>query len=179
MFVKWIASLIVAVNANNRAGEIAAGISFGLLLALIPSGNLLWVVLFILTFFLKIHLGAELLFLALFKLLAPLADGLLHRLGLLVLSQPFLTGVFTKAYNLPLLPLSRFNNTVVMGGLVAGIALWVPAFLLFRWLVILYKRQWRERIARSRLVRALNRVPLIATIGNAVRKIGGTALSLR
>jgi uncharacterized protein (TIGR03546 family) len=179
MFVKWIATLIVAVNANNRAGEVAAGVSFGLLLALVPSGNLLWLVLFIVTFFLKIHLGAELLFLALFKLPAPLADGLLHRLGLLVLSRQGLTGFFTRAYNLPLLPLSRFNNTVVMGGLIAGIVLWVPAFFLMRRLVVLYRRRWREKIAGSRLVKALGRVPLIAAIGNAVRKIGGAALSLR
>ena len=179
MFVKWIATLIVAINANNRAGEVAAGVSFALLLALIPSGNLLWFCLFLVTFLLKIHLGAELLFLALFKLLAPLTDGLLHSLGLLVLGQPFLADLFTGAYNLPLLPLSRFNNTVVMGGLIAGIVLWVPVFLLFRWLVILYRRGLRDRIAGSRLVKALRRVPLIATLGNAVRKIGGAAMSLR
>jgi uncharacterized protein (TIGR03546 family) len=179
MFVKWIATLVVAINANNRAGEVAAGVSFALLIALIPSGNLLWFCLFLITFFLKINLGAELLFLALFKLLAPLADGLLHRLGLLVLNLPFLRELFSGAYNLPLLPLSRFNNTVVMGGLVAGIVLWVPVFLLFRQLVILYRRTLRDRIAGSRLVKALRRVPLIATIGNAARKLGGTALSLR
>jgi uncharacterized protein (TIGR03546 family) len=179
MFVKWVATLIVAVNANNRAGEVTAGVSFALLLALIPSGNLLWFFLFLITFFLKIHLGAELLFLALFKLLAPLTDSLLHRLGLVVLNQPFLAGLFTGAYNLPLVPLSRFNNTVVMGGLVAGIVLWVPVFLLFRRLVVLYRRRLRDRIANSRLVKALRRVPLIATIGNAVRKVGGAAMSLR
>ena len=44
--------------------------SCALLLALIPSGNLLWFCLFVLTFFLKINLGAELLFLALFALSA-------------------------------------------------------------------------------------------------------------
>ena len=179
MFVKWIATLVVAVNSNNRAGEVAAGVSSALLLALIPSGNLLWFCLFLITFFLKINLGAELLFLALFKLLAPLTDGLLHRLGFLVLNQPFLRDVFSGAYNLPLLPMSRFNNTVVMGGLVAGIVLWVPVFLLFRQLVVLYRRTLRDRIAGSRLVKALRRVPLIATIGNAVRKLGGAALSLR
>jgi uncharacterized protein (TIGR03546 family) len=179
MLVKWIATLIVAINANNRAGEVAAGVSFALLLALVPSGNLLWFCLFVIPFFLKINLAGELLFLALFKLLAPLTDGLLHRLGLVVLGQPLLSDLFTAAYNLPLLPLSRFNNTVVMGGLVAGIALWVPVFLLFRWLVVLYRRGLRDRIAGSRLVKALRRVPLIATIGNAVRKIGGAAMSLR
>ena len=179
MFVKWIASLIVAVNANNRTGEIAAGVSFALLLALVPSGNLLWFTVFVITFLLKINLAGELLFLALFKLLVPLADGLLHRLGVLVLTQPILAGGFTYAYNLPVLPLSRFNNTVVMGGLVAGLLLWIPVFLLFRWLVILYRRSLRDRIAGSRLVKALGRVPLVATIGNAVRKLGGAALSLR
>ena len=47
MFVKWVATLIVALNANNRAGEDAAGVSFALLLALIPTGNLLWLLLFV------------------------------------------------------------------------------------------------------------------------------------
>jgi uncharacterized protein (TIGR03546 family) len=179
MFVKWIAALFVAINANNRPGEVAAGVSFALLLALIPSGNLLWIALFIITFLLKINLAAELLFLALFKLLAPLADGLLHRLGALVLSQPALSNAFCTAYNLPLLPFSRFNNTVVMGGLIAGLLLWIPGFLIFRRLVIVYRRRWREKIAGSRLVKALGRVPLVANIANAVRKIGGAAVSLR
>ena len=90
-----------------------------------------------------------------------------------------LANLFARAYNLPLLPLSRFNNTVVMGGLIAGIVLWVPVFLVFRQLVIAYRRRLRDKIAGSRLVQSLRRVPLIATIGNAVRKIGGAAMSLR
>ena len=179
MFVKWIAALIVAVNANSRAGEVAAGVSFALLLALIPGGNLLWPVLFVLTFLLKINLAAELLFLALFKLAVPLADGLLHRLGALVLTRPFLSELFTGAYNLPILPFSRFNNTVVMGGLVAGLLLWLPVFLLFRHLVILYRRTLRDRIAESRPVKALARVPLVASIAGAVRRIGGAAVGMR
>jgi uncharacterized protein (TIGR03546 family) len=179
MFVKWIATLIVAINANNRAGEIAAGISFALLLALIPTGNLLWFALFVITMLLKINFAALLLFLALFKLLVPLADGLLHRLGLLVLSLPLLSDFFSTGYNLPLLPLTRFNNTVVMGGLVAGLLLWVPVFLLFRRLVVAYRRSLRDRIAGSRLLRALGRIPLVATIGSAVHKVGGAALRLR
>ena len=179
MVIKWVAALMVAINANNRAGEVAAGISFALLLALIPSGNLLWIVLFIVTFLLKINLAGELLFLALFKLLAPLTDGLLHRLGAWMLNQPFLQDPFTAAYNLPLLPLSRFNNTIVMGGLIAGLLLWIPVFFLFRQLVILYRRRLRDKIAGSKLVKALGRVPLVASIGNMVRKLGGPYLTVR
>jgi uncharacterized membrane protein len=87
--------------------------------------------------------------------------------------------VAINANNLPLLPLSRFNNTVVMGGLIAGIALWVPVFLLFRYLVNLYRSGLRDGIAGSRQVKALRRVPLVMKIGNAVCKLGGAAVSLR
>ncbi len=67
--IKGIARLIVALNANTRPGEIAAGAAFGLLLALVPGGNLLWSVLFILTFFLKINMAMELLLLGLLALI--------------------------------------------------------------------------------------------------------------
>jgi hypothetical protein len=43
--IRGIAYLVVALNANTRPGEIAAGAACGVLLALIPGGNLLWIVL--------------------------------------------------------------------------------------------------------------------------------------
>jgi uncharacterized protein (TIGR03546 family) len=175
--IRWIATIVVAINANSRAGEVAAGIAFALLLALIPGGNLLWGVLFLLTFLLKINLAAELLFLALLRLLVPLADGPLDRLGYLVLSLPPLRPVFTALYNLPVVPLTRFNNTLVMGGLVAGLVLWLPLFFVFRALVFLYRLRLRDRLAGSRLVRAFRRVPLVAAIAAAARKLGPAALS--
>ena len=179
MLVKLIARVVVALNANSRPGEMAAGAAMGLLLALVPGGNLLWAGLFALAFFLKINLAAMFLFLALFRLLAPLADGSLDRLGAVILSLPLLRGMFTGLYNLPLVPFTRFNNTVVMGGLVAGLVLFVPVFVLIRMLVGLYRRRLRERIAQSRLGQAVRRVPLFAAVGRAVDRLGGAALSLR
>jgi len=179
MLVKLIARVVVAINANSRPGEIAFGATLGLLLALVPGGNLLWAALFFVTWLLKINLAAELLFLALFKLLAPLADGLLDRLGEAVLGLPWLQGFFTTLYNLPLVPFTRFNNTVVIGGLVAGLGLLIPVFFLVRALVVLYRRTLRDRIAQSRLGRAIRRVPLFAAVGRAAEKLGGAALSVR
>ena len=173
MLIKWIATLIVAINANRRAGEIAAGVACGCLLGIIPSGNMLWVVLFILTFFIKINLAVELLFLALCKLLAPLLDGLLHSLGYFVLTQPFLQGLFTSLYNVPLVPYSQFNNTIVMGGLIGGIILWLPVFFLFHQLVILYRKKLRDKIAGSKIIKAFGKLPFVDGIAQAVKKLGG------
>mgnify|MGYP001052309379 CR=1 FL=1 len=170
--VRWIATLVVAVNSNRRAGEVAAGIASGLLLALVPGGNLLWRVLFLLSFLLKLNLAAELLFLALFRLLVPLADGLLDPLGHFLLTLPALQEPFTALYNLPLVPLTRFNDTLVMGGLAAGVALWLPAFFGARALVSAYRRRWRDRLAGSRIVQIFRRVPLVSSIAAAAAKLG-------
>lgn len=174
--IRWIATVVVALNANSRAGEVAAGIAFAFLLALVPGGNLLWSLLFFLTFLLKVNLAAELLFLALLRLAAPLLDGLLDRLGHFLLTLPALRGFFTALYNLPVLPLTRFNHTVVMGGLAAGLALWLPLFFAFRALVIAYRRRLRDRLAGSRLVQAFRRVPLISSIASAARRLSGAGL---
>lgn len=175
--IKTIARFIVALNANTRPAGLAAGAAIGLLLALVPGGNLLWIALFLVTFFLKANMAAQFLVLGLARLLVPLADPLLDRLGWVVLTAPGLQGLLSSLARLPVVPWTRFNDTVVMGGLLAGLALWVPAFLLFLLLVVLYRKVLRERVVNSRLGRAVARVPLFSAIGKAVRAIGGAALA--
>ena len=173
--IKSIARLVIALNANTRPVEIAAGAGFGLLLALVPGGNLLWIALFILTFFLKINMAMQFLVMGLARLVVPLADPALDRLGWAVLTAPGLQPVFTSLQRLPVVSWTRFNDTVVMGGLLAGLALWPPALVVFLLLVKLYRRTLRERIAASRLGRAMARVPFFSAIGKAVRALGGAA----
>ena len=140
-----------------------------LLLALVPAGNLLWIALFVLTLFLKINLAVMLLFLALFSLIIPLADPLLHRLGLLVLTQPDLFDLFTELYNVPLLPFTRFNDSVVMGSFLAGIVLFVPALLLFRFLVVTYRKSWQPKLAENKVVKSIARIPIVSKLSSGVR----------
>ena len=173
--IKGIARLIVALNANTRPGEIAAGAAFGLLLALVPGGNLLWIALFAATFFLRLNMAMQLLLMGLLRLVVPLADPILDALGHAVLTLPFLQPVFTAMQNAPLVPLTRFNDSLVMGGLLAGLILWAPVFLLLVALVRMYRRRLRERIANSRLARAIARVPVLSAIGKAVQALGGAS----
>ena len=147
-----------------------------MLLALVPGGNLLWIrASSSIAFLVKMNLAAMFLLLGLLRLVVPFADPALDALGYAVLGLPALRTAFTTLQNLPVVPWTRFNDTVVMGGFVAGIVLWVPVFLLFVFLVNLYRRRIRERIARSRIARAIARVPLVSTIGKAVSAIGGAS----
>lgn len=170
MIVTIIARLIAALNANRRPGEVAAGIAMGVLLALMPTGNLLWVLLLILSAFLRINLGIEIVTILVFSPLSPLADPLLHRLGLAILTNPNLESFFASLYQLPLLPFTRFNNTVVLGSFIAGIVLWLPVFFLGRVLVGVYRTKIHPAIANSKIVKAFEKVPIVSKITGLVRK---------
>jgi uncharacterized protein (TIGR03546 family) len=173
MVINWIAKLIAGLIANRRPGEVAAGVAFGLLLALIPPGNLLWPVLLVVTFFLKLNLGAELAALGIFRLIVPLADPLLDEIGYRIITSEALYPVLARLYDVPLVPFTRFNNTIVMGGLATGVVLWVPVFLLARIGIVLFRTHLQPRIAESRIVKAFTRIPLVSKFAQALRRFRG------
>ncbi len=178
MFLKLIARVIVILSSNTNPVQVAAGLASGLLLALLPAGNLLWILLFLLLFVSKAHYGMALAALAVFKLIVPLAAGPLDALGWAVLNAGALRPAFTALYGMPIAPLTRFNNTLVMGGLLAGIVLWAPAFLASRAGVSAYRTRLAPRIAGSKLVQGLKKVPLVSALAKAVgaaAKIAGSA----
>lgn len=173
MFLKGIVRLVTALNSNKGVGEIAAGAAFGLLLALVPSGNLLWAALLLATWFLKVNFAVEMLVVAALKLPVTLVDPLLDALGHAVLTLAPLQGPFTALYNVPLAPFTRFNNSIVMGGLLAGIALWVPAYAGSKALVRLYRAKIKPRVEESRLYKWFRKLPLVETLARLASRASG------
>jgi len=166
--IKAIAKTLVALNSNVRKEQIASGFAWGLLLALLPASSLIWIVLFLLSLFTKNNYGTQLLVLGLGKLILPLAAPLLDALGWVVLTLPALKSFFTSLYNMPLAPLTRFNNTVVMGGLLAGLILWLPAFFLIRLLVPLYRQKLLPKIVESKAYKGFVKLPLVSGLVKAL-----------
>jgi uncharacterized protein (TIGR03546 family) len=166
--LKAIAKTIVALNTNVRKEQLASGFSWGILLALIPTGNLLWVFIFFISLFPKNNYGFQLLALGVGKLLVGLLSAPLDAVGYGLLTIPALGNFFTYLYNLPLAPLTRFNNSLVMGGLVSGILLWVPLFLAVRALIPLYRNRWAPRMRESKAYKAFIKLPLISALAKAV-----------
>ncbi|HOX32246.1 MAG TPA: TIGR03546 family protein [Spirochaetales bacterium] len=173
--IKAIARALAALNSNQKREQVAAGFAFGLLFALLPAGNLLWLLLFILTFFLKLNYAMQVLAALLLSPFRALLGGALDALGWAILGLPFLQAPFTALYNAPLAPLTRFNNSLVMGGLAAGLALWLPAFLAMRSFVSLYRAKLAPRVAGSRLYKAFLKLPILGSIAKATSALSGAA----
>ena len=164
MIIKWIINTIAAINANNRPGEIAAAAALGVTLAMIPSANLTWVVLLAVTFFLKIHFGMELIIIAILKPFAVLLDPLFDIAGYSLLTMDSLEPLFTKMYNMPVVPFTGFNNTVTAGSIIVMAVMFYPVFLLFSILIRLYREKVRDRLLSSPVIKKIAALPLISKI---------------
>ncbi len=173
MVFRWLFGMLRALTSARKPAEVAGGVAWGLLLAFIPGGNLLWIILFLGTFFLNINMGTVLLSLGVFKILVPLTDPLLDRLGYTLLNLPALRPFFACLLDLPVFGFTRINNSIVCGGLVAGLLFWFPVFLASRALVVLFRDKVQSRIAGSRFYKWLARLPLAGKLGLLLRRLAG------
>src|SRR6266705_1447184 len=132
--------LLKHLHSDDTPGQVGAGLALGAILGLTPLLNLHNVVVLILIIMLRVSFSGALLGWMLFTPLGfafdPLFDALGHRL---LLETPALTGVWTTLYNTPVVPLTNFNNTVVLGSLAVALALFLPLNALGRFGVRRYR----------------------------------------
>jgi uncharacterized protein (TIGR03546 family) len=166
--IKAVAKLLVALNGNAKKSQIAAGFAWGLLLGLIPIGNAFWIVLFLISFFFNHNHGAKIFSMALVKACSPFLAPLIDVLGWGFLHIEALQPLFISMYNMPFVPFTKFNNTLVAGGLVSGVVLFIPAFVLFMFLIPLYRNTVAPAIRKLKFVQAIAKSPFMMFIDKFV-----------
>ena len=118
------------VDATPR--QLAGGFALGMLIGLIPKGNLIAISLMTLFCALRINLAAGTAAIALFAWVGMFLDPISHRVGHYLLTQQALEPYWASLYGIKLMPWTAFNNTVVLGSTLIGLALLVPAYGLSR-----------------------------------------------
>jgi len=131
--ILWIFKLIKtvrrAIAGRKYPHQLAWAVAFGLLLGIVPHGNLLALGLLILVLSLQInHAMAGLTAIAA-SFAATRLDPFSHQVGDYLLGHPEVAPWATAAWQLPLVPWTDLNNTVVLGSLTIGVLCLVPTFL--------------------------------------------------
>jgi len=170
--IKAFAKLMLALNGNVSKTQIAAGFAWGVLLGLVPAGNAFWIVLFLLSFFFTHHHGGKIAALAVLKIIYPLLAYPIDNVGWQILHIDSFRPFFTTLYNMPFVPFTKFNNTLVMGGLAAGIILWLPIYFLFLAFIPFYRNTIGPKIKDSKIVKSIAKFPLFSIIDNAINGQG-------
>lgn len=171
--INWIVKALKALNSNQNPIGVALGISFGVFLGIMPSDNLLWFIVLILTFFIDLNMAIQFVFLGIFKLFNFVFDNLIHNIGYFILTQEKLSPFFTELANTPVIPLTRFNNSMVMGGFVFGLILFVPLTIILVLLIKYYRNTLREKIVNSKIVKWFMASPMVTGIVGLFKPIFG------
>jgi len=123
-----VQQLVRALSGHDSPRQMAWGFTLGMVLGMVPKGNLIALSLAVLLCAVKVNKPAGLLAAGLFSLLSPLADGVTHAVGHKLLHQPALEGGFAWLYNLPLGPFIGFHNTVTIGALLVALYFTYPVY---------------------------------------------------
>lgn len=157
IFLKLLQSIFSTLHSEGTPGQVAAGIALGAFLGLTPLPNLHNLVIFALIMLLNVSFGGAMLGWALTTPLGFLLDPVFHRIGrALLLDVPALTPFWTRLYNMPVFPLTNFNNTVVLGSVVFTCAAFVPLYLLSRVGVDRYRVHVAPKVMNSGIYRAVS-----------------------
>lgn len=155
LLLKQLFQFIKLLNSDTGQNQIAAGLACGIILGFSPILSLQTLVVFLLIFIFRIQLGAAFVSAFFFKFVAFLIDPLSDALGQKILESSALVPLFTQMYNMPIVPLTRFNNSIVMGSGVIAICLAPIAFIVFRILIAKYRHYVLARFEGTRFWKAV------------------------
>ena len=155
LLLKQLFGFLKLLNSDKGESQIAAGLACGLILGFAPSFSLQTLLVVIVLFFFRVQIGAAFFGMFVFSVIAWVFDPLFDSVGQIILELEYLQNVYKLLYNLPIVPFSKFYNSVVMGSLVLSMILSPFVFFLSRIVVLKYRIVIFERFKSTKFFKAI------------------------
>jgi uncharacterized protein (TIGR03546 family) len=117
----------------------------------------------------RVNISAALIGCSLYAIVSYPLDFIFDCIGYTVLNINLLNSFYTWLYNLPIVPFTHFNNTVVMGSLVVGLILLVPNGVFAKKFLVYYRTNLKDKISKWKIVKILSSSILVTKIINLVK----------
>lgn len=154
--LNFIFKLIKALQSKEEPHNIAMGFALGTIIGLTPFQSLHNLFVFILILICNVSIPAALFAVFFFSFFAHFLDPQFHSLGYYLLVKiEFLKPVWTYLYNIPIAPLTKFYNTVVLGSLVVSLATFFPVYWGFKQIVKLYRVKMADKVNRFKIMQII------------------------
>ncbi len=154
LLLKQMFAFFKLLNSDTGLNQLAAGMACGVILGFSPILSIQALIVIFCCFFFRIQLGAAFVAAFFFKFIAYLVDPLSNLIGKAILENPSLKGLFVQMYNMPFVPLTRFNNSIVMGSGVIGFILVIPLYFVFKSLILKYRKTVVARFQETKVWKA-------------------------
>lgn len=155
LLLKQLFAFVRMLNSDTGTNQLAAGLACGIILGFSPFFSLQTFVVIFLIFFFRIQMGAAFLSAFFFKFVAFFFDYPADIMGRAILETESLRPLFVKLYNMPIIPLTRFNDSIVMGSMAISFILTIPLFFVFKKLIQQYRVTVVERFRQTKLWKAI------------------------
>lgn len=155
--LKLLQSLVKTLHSEGTPAQIGLGFALGAALGLTPIMNVHNLIVLLLLCVLNVSFGAGMLAWAVCAPIGFMLDPLFDRVGhWLLVDATSLRPLWTSWDNTPVLALTSFDNTVVLGSVVVWLVLFVPLWLGSRYGVIHYRATLGERVRQSRFYQVVS-----------------------
>ncbi len=155
LILKFLQTLLKALNSDGTPGQVAMGMAIGLCFGLTPLLSLHNLVVLAIAMLTTVSFPGVFLGWAIATPLGFALDPLFDRIGMALLLNDALAPTFTWIVNTPVVALSRLNNSIVLGSLVSWIVLVLPSFFVFRVLVDKYRAHVLAYVNQLKIVQML------------------------
>jgi uncharacterized protein (TIGR03546 family) len=156
-WLNTVKQVIGMFSGKQDPDEIGAGFALGSIIGLTPFNSLHNYIILFLLFLLNVNKGAAAFGIAIFGAIGYFTDPIANKIGYkLLVDTPALNPFWTKLYNMPIVPFTHFNNTVVLGSLVISLILFIPVWLIVKKLTILYRVKIHDKLIKWKVIAFLS-----------------------
>ncbi len=127
--LKLLSTVRKAIAGRKHPHQMAWAVAFGVLLGLIPHGNLLALMVLIVVLTLRLNHAMAALTAIGVSFVASQLDPYSHGVGHFILTDPKTAPTVASFWKLPVVPWTDLNNTVVMGSFLIGVGALIPIFI--------------------------------------------------
>ena len=153
--IRYIISLIQLLHSENGDKQLAWGIVLGAFWGISPFISLQGLVVLLILLLFRVQFGMAFVSAFIFKFLFTFLAPVMHQLGSFTLEIESLKTLYTWGTNTPLIPFTKFNHSVVMGGLIVGIILAPVNYFLSLYMIRKYRSTVVERVKNSKIAKVI------------------------
>ncbi|MBC7754965.1 MAG: TIGR03546 family protein [Moraxellaceae bacterium] len=155
LLIKQIINLIKMLHSETGLYQITWGLTLGAFLGFSPFFSIQTFLIFLILLIFRVQFGAAFLSAFFFKLVAFMIDPLADSLGRWALESPSARPLWTSLYNMPVIPYTRFNNSIVMGSFLVALVLAPFLFFLFKLLITKYRTYVVVNFEKTKIWKAI------------------------
>lgn len=153
-WIKLLKNIITILQSEISPTQVAWGFALGTIMGMTPFSALHSYFIFVLILMINVNISSATLAALIFSFVGLFFDPLSNKIGYyLLVSNQSLTPFWTMLYNMPIVPFTKFNNTVVLGSLVLSVMIFLPAYFASRKFIIVYRARWKDKVAKWKIMK--------------------------